>query len=126
MAALTVLVADDSRVIRALVTRLLTLAGCIAVTAKDGFDVLGKVVEVKPDLIFLDIVMPRLNGYDACALIKNNQELTSSPVILLSSKDGLFDKAKGRVVGCDGYLTKPFSSKEFIQIIENSIGEQVV
>lgn len=87
------------------------------VTAVDGFDALAKIVDANPDIIFVDIMMPRLDGYQTCALIKNNADFASKPVIMLSSKDGLFDKARGRIVGSDEYLTKPFSKEELFEAI---------
>ena len=97
---------------------LLQKAGCDVVTAVDGFDALSKIVDNNPDIIFVDIMMPRLDGYQTCALIKNNPEYANKPVIMLSSKDGLFDKARGRIVGSDEYLTKPFSKDELFGAIE--------
>ena len=96
-------------------------AGCTVVTAIDGFDALAKIADSKPDIIFVDIMMPRLDGYQTCALIKNNSEFKDTPVIMLSSKDGLFDKAKGRIVGSDQYLTKPFSKNELLEAIQTHV-----
>lgn len=115
---LTVMVVDDSKTIRRTAETLLKKAGCEVITAIDGFDALAKIVDGKPDIIFIDIMMPRLDGYQACALIKNNAQFRSTPVIMLSSKDGLFDRAKGRIVGSDQYLTKPFSKEELLGAIE--------
>lgn len=115
---LTIMIIDDSKTIRRTAETLLEKAGCKVVTATDGFDALAKIADTRPDLIFVDIMMPRLDGYQTCALIKNNSEFKSTPVIMLSSKDGLFDKAKGRIVGSDQYLTKPFSKNELIAAIE--------
>ncbi len=115
---LTIMVIDDSKTIRRTAETLLEKAGCKVVTATDGFDALAKIADTRPDLIFVDIMMPRLDGYQTCALIKNNSEFKSTPVIMLSSKDGLFDKAKGRIVGSDQYLTKPFSKNELLAAIE--------
>lgn len=114
---LTVMVVDDSKTIRRTAETLLKKAGCEVITAIDGFDALAKIVDGKPDIIFVDIMMPRLDGYQACALIKNNAQFKATPVIMLSSKDGLFDKAKGRIVGSDQYLTKPFSKEELLGAI---------
>ena len=114
---LTVMVVDDSKTIRRTAETLLKKAGCEVITAIDGFDALAKIVDGKPDIIFVDIMMPRLDGYQACALIKNNVHYKSAPVIMLSSKDVLFDKAKGRIVGSDQYLTKPFSKEELLGAI---------
>lgn len=115
---LKVMVIDDSKTIRRTAETLLTKAGCEVVTAIDGFDALAKIADSRPHIIFVDIMMPRLDGYQTCALIKNNSEFKSTPVIMLSSKDGLFDKAKGRIVGSDQYLTKPFSKTELLGAIE--------
>ncbi len=115
---LIIMIIDDSRTIRRTAESLLEKAGCKVVTATDGFDALAKIADTRPDLIFVDIMMPRLDGYQTCALIKNNSEFKSTPVIMLSSKDGLFDKAKGRIVGSDQYLTKPFSKNELLAAIE--------
>lgn len=114
---LKVMVIDDSKTIRRTAEILLQKAGCEVVTAIDGFDALAKIVEHNPDIIFVDIMMPRLDGYQTCALIKNNPDYANKPVIMLSSKDGLFDKARGRIVGSDEYLTKPFSKDELFEVI---------
>jgi len=119
--SLTVMVIDDSKTIRRTAETLLNKAGCAVVTATDGFDALAKIADNRPDIIFVDIMMPRLDGYQTCALIKNNSQFKSTPVIMLSSKDGLFDKAKGRIVGSDEYLTKPFSKSELIGAIESQV-----
>jgi len=119
--ALKVMVVDDSNTIRRTAETILTKAGCDVVTAIDGFDSLAKIVDVVPDVIFVDIMMPRLDGYQTCALIKNNNEFKQTPVIMLSSKDGLFDKAKGRIVGADEYLTKPFSKNELFEVLEKIV-----
>lgn len=114
---LKVMVIDDSNTIRKTAETLLSREGCRVVTAQDGFDSLAKIAETEPQVIFVDIMMPRLDGYQTCALIKNNQQFRDTPVIMLSSKDGLFDKAKGRIVGADDYLTKPFSRDELITVL---------
>ncbi len=116
--SLKVMVIDDSKTIRRTAETLLTKAGCEVITATDGFDALAKIADTRPNIIFVDIMMPRLDGYQTCALIKNNSEFKKTPVIMLSSKDGLFDKAKGRIVGSDQYLTKPFSKAELLGAIE--------
>ena len=118
---LKAMVIDDSKTIRRTAETLLKKVGCEVVTALDGFDALAKIADEKPDIIFIDIMMPRLDGYQTCALIKNNKEYKNTPVIMLSSKDGLFDKAKGRIVGSDQYLTKPFSRDELLGAIKNHI-----
>jgi len=114
---LKVMVIDDSKTIRRTAETLLQKVGCEVVTAIDGFDALAKIVDNNPDIIFVDIMMPRLDGYQTCALIKNNPDYANTPVIMLSSKDGLFDKARGRIVGSDEYLTKPFSKDELFDAI---------
>jgi len=113
-----VMVIDDSKTIRKTAETLLKKEGCEVITAVDGFDALAKIADTRPDVIFVDIMMPRLDGYQTCALIKNNSEFKSTPVIMLSSKDGLFDKAKGRIVGSDEYLTKPFGRDELMASID--------
>jgi len=113
-----VMVVDDSNTIRRTVETILNKVGCQVITAIDGYDALAKIAESKPDLIFIDIMMPRLDGYQTCALVKNNPDFRSTPVVMLSSKDGLFDKAKGRIVGSDQYLTKPFSKDELLSVFE--------
>lgn len=115
---LRVMVIDDSNTIRRTAETLLTKAGCEVITATDGFDSLSKIADQTPDVIFVDIMMPRLDGYQTCALIKNNSQFKDTPVIMLSSKDGLFDKAKGRIVGADDYLTKPFSKVQLFEALE--------
>ena len=113
------MVVDDSKTIRRTAETLLQREGFNVITAEDGFEALAKIANQKPDLIFVDIMMPRLDGYQTCALIKNNANFKSTPVIMLSSKDGLFDKAKGRIVGSDQYVTKPFSKVELLEAVEN-------
>ncbi|HBI48405.1 MAG TPA: pilus assembly protein PilG [Moraxellaceae bacterium] len=115
---LKVMIIDDSKTIRRTAETLLAKAGCEVITAVDGFDALAKIADSNPDLIFVDIMMPRLDGYQTCSLIKNNADFAAKPVIMLSSKDGLFDKARGRIVGSDEYLTKPFSKEELFDAIE--------
>lgn len=117
-----VMVIDDSKTIRRTAETLLSKVGCDVVTAVDGFDALAKIADTRPSIIFVDIMMPRLDGYQTCALIKNNSVLKHTPVILLSSKDGLFDRAKGRIVGSDQYLTKPFSKDELLTAIRDHVG----
>ena len=112
-----VMVIDDSKTIRRTAKTLLTKVGCEVITATDGFDALAKIADSKPAIIFVDIMMPRLDGYQTCALIKNNSEFKSTPVVMLSIKDGIFDKAKGRIVGSVRYLTKPFSKDELLGTI---------
>ena len=116
--ALKVMVIDDSKTIRRTAETLLKNVGCEVITAIDGFDALAKIVDHHPHIIFVDIMMPRLDGYQTCALIKNHRAFKSTPVIMLSSKDGLFDKAKGRIVGSDQFLPKPFSRDELLSAIK--------
>ncbi|MET0126363.1 MAG: twitching motility response regulator PilG [Pseudomonas caspiana] len=113
-----VMVIDDSKTIRRTAETLLKKEGTDVVTATDGFEALAKISDHQPHIIFVDIMMPRLDGYQTCALIKNNRAFKSTPVIMLSSKDGLFDKAKGRIVGSDQFLTKPFSKEELLSAIK--------
>ena len=116
-----VLVIDDSKTIRRSAETLLSKAGYDVITATDGFDALAKIADSRPEIIFVDIMMPRLDGYQTCALIKNNSEFKATPVVMLSSKDGLFDRAKGRIVGSDRYITKPFSKDELVGTIESLV-----
>jgi twitching motility two-component system response regulator PilG len=118
-AGLRVMVIDDSKTIRRTAESLLKKVGCEVATVNDGFEALSAVVEFRPDLIFMDVMMPRLDGYQACALIKHNVSFRRVPIIMLSSKDGLFDKAKGRVVGSEEYLTKPFTRDELLDAIKS-------
>ncbi len=113
-----VLVIDDSNTIRRSAEIFLKQGGYHVVLAEDGFDALSKVNDHAPDLIFCDILMPRLDGYQTCAIIKRNARFASVPVIMLSSKDGLFDKARGRMVGSQDYLTKPFTKDQLLQAVE--------
>ena len=113
-----IMVIDDSQTIRKTAETLLVKEGYAVITAADGFEALAKVADHEPDLIFIDIMMPRLDGYQACALIKNNARYARTPVIMLSSKDGLFDKARGRMVGSEAYLTKPFTKDQLLQAVE--------
>ena len=114
LAGLKVLVIDDSKTIRRTAETLLSKEGCEVYTAVDGFDALSKIADHQPDIVFVDIMMPRLDGYQTCSLIKHNKVFRSIPVIMLSSKDGLFDRARGRIVGSEHYLTKPFSVGELL------------
>lgn len=116
-AALCVLVVDDSATIRRSAETMLSNEGCRVVTAENGFEALSMVTRHHPDLIFVDIMMPRLDGYQTTAIIKNNAQFRDTPVIMLTSKDGLFDKARGRVVGSDLYLTKPFTREELLAAV---------
>ncbi len=118
---LKILVVDDSKTIRRTAETLLSKEGCQVFTAIDGFDALSKIADHQPDLIFVDIMMPRLDGYETCSLIKHNKVFKDTPVIMLSSKDGLFDRARGRIVGSEQYLTKPFTKDELLGAISNQI-----
>jgi twitching motility two-component system response regulator PilG len=111
------MVIDDSKTIRRTAETLLKKAGCEVLTATDGFEALSIIADNHPDLIFVDIMMPRLDGYQTCALIKHNELYREIPVIMLSSKDGLFDRARGRIVGSEQYLTKPFTRDELLGAI---------
>ena len=112
-----VMVIDDSNTIRRSAEIFLVQAGCQVLLAEDGFDALSKIADHQPDIIFCDIMMPRLDGYQTCALIKKNARFRATPVIMLSSKDGLFDRARGRMVGSDQYLTKPFTKDSLLQAV---------
>lgn len=113
-----VLVIDDSNTIRRSAEIFLKQGGHEVVLAEDGFDALAKLSDYKPDLVFCDILMPRLDGYQTCAIIKRNPAFAAVPVIMLSSKDGLFDKARGRMVGSQDYLTKPFTKDQLLQAVQ--------
>ena len=121
LSGLKILVVDDSKTIRRTAETLLSKEGCQVFTAIDGFDALSKIADHQPDLIFVDIMMPRLDGYETCSLIKHNKTYRETPVIMLSSKDGLFDRARGRIVGSEQYLTKPFTKDELLGAISNQI-----
>ena len=124
LTGLKVMVIDDSKTIRRTAETLLKKEGCDVVTATDGFEALAKISDQQPNIIFVDIMMPRLDGYQTCALIKNNQMFKSTPVIMLSSKDGLFDKARGRIVGSEQYLTKPFTREELLGAIRRHVSQK--
>jgi twitching motility two-component system response regulator PilG len=119
---LKVMVIDDSKTIRRTAETLLKREGFAVVTATDGYESLAMIADERPDIIFVDIMMPRLDGYQTCALIKNNREFRDIPVIMLSSKDGLFDKARGRIVGSEQYLTKPFTREDLLGAIRRYVG----
>jgi twitching motility two-component system response regulator PilG len=120
-----VMVIDDSNTIRRSAEIFLAQSGCQVILAEDGFDALSKIADHRPDLIFCDIMMPRLDGYQTCALIKKNPRLSSTPVIMLSSKDGLFDRARGRMVGSDEYLTKPFTKTTLLEAVAHHMPQKV-
>ena len=113
-----VLVIDDSNTIRRSAEIFLKQGGHEVLLAEDGYDALSKVNDHKPQLIFCDILMPRLDGYQTCAIIKRNANFTHVPVVMLSSKDGVFDKARGRMVGSEDYLTKPFTKEQLLQAVQ--------
>jgi twitching motility two-component system response regulator PilG len=115
--SIKVLVIDDSNTIRRSAEMFLRQAGFEVILAEDGFDALAKISDHQPRVIFVDIMMPRLDGYQTCALIKQNPKLKATPVIMLSSKDGVFDRARGRLAGSDRYLTKPFTKEALIDTV---------
>lgn len=118
LSGVRVMVVDDSNTIRRSAEIFLMQAGCQVILAENGFDALAKIADHQPDLIFVDIMMPRLDGYQTCSLIKRNGKHKSTPVIMLSSKDSLFDRARGRMVGSDEYLTKPFSKESLLKAVQ--------
>ncbi len=120
-----VMVIDDSNTIRRSAEIFLVQAGCQVVLAEDGFDALAKIADHHPDIVFCDIMMPRLDGYQTCALIKKNPRFGVTPVIMLSSKDGLFDRARGRMVGSDEYLTKPFTKDSLLKAVAAHVPQRV-
>lgn len=122
LTGLRVMVIDDSNTIRRSAEIFLGQAGCEVVLAEDGFDALAKIADHHPDVIFMDIMMPRLDGYQTCALIKRNARFSATPVIMLSSKDGLFDRARGRMAGSDEYLTKPFTKDSLLKTVAQHAG----
>jgi twitching motility two-component system response regulator PilG len=116
-----ILVIDDSNTIRRSAEMYLREAGFDVILAEDGFDALAKISDHQPRVIFVDIMMPRLDGYQTCALIKQNPHLKATPVIMLSSKDGVFDRARGRLAGSDRYLTKPFTREALIETVQEYV-----
>jgi twitching motility two-component system response regulator PilG len=114
-----VMVIDDSNTIRRSAEIFLNQAGCEVILAQDGFEALAKITDHQPDVVFVDIMMPRLDGYQTCSLIKRNARYRTTPVIMLSSKDGLFDRARGRMVGSDEYLTKPFTKDTLLKAVRD-------
>ncbi len=119
-----VMVIDDSNTIRRSAEIFLMQAGCQVILAENGFDALAKIADHHPDLIFVDIMMPRLDGYQTCSLIKKSGKHRSTPVIMLSSKDSLFDRARGRMVGSDEYLTKPFTKESLLRAVEQHLAQR--
>ena len=120
---LKILVIDDSKTIRRTAETLLAKEGCEVFTAVDGFDALSKIADHRPHIILVHIMMPRLDGYQTCSLIKHNKVFKDTPVIMLSSKDGLFDRARGRLVGSEQYLTKPFTKDELLGAIQSHVAK---
>ena len=119
LAGIKIMVIDDSNTIRRSAEIFLGKAGAQVFLAEDGFDALAKIADHRPDLIFCDILMPRLHGYQTCAMIKKSARFGDTPVVMLSSKDGLFDRARGRLVGCDRYLTKPFTKDSLLRTVSD-------
>jgi len=125
LSGVKVMVIDDSNTIRRSAEIFLAQAGCTVILAEDGFDALAKISDHLPDVVFCDILMPRLDGYQTCALIKKNARFSDTPVVMLSSKDGLFDRARGRMVGSDEYLTKPFTREALLQTVGAHAPERI-
>lgn len=119
-----VLVVDDSNTIRRSAEIFLKQGGYEVLLAEDGFDALSKINDFKPDMVFCDILMPKLDGYQTCAIVKRNDAFASTPVVMLSSKDGVFDKARGRMVGCEDYLTKPFTKDQLLETVGRFVTER--
>jgi len=117
LAGVKVMVIDDSNTIRRSAEIFLLQAGATVILAEDGFDALAKIADYLPEVVFVDIMMPRLDGYQTCALIKKNPRFAATPVVMLSSKDGLFDRARGRMVGSNEYLTKPFTKDSLLKTV---------
>lgn len=118
LAGVKVMVIDDSNTIRRSAEIFLLQAGATVILAEDGFDALAKIADYQPEVVFVDIMMPRLDGYQTCALIKKNPRFSATPVVMLSSKDGLFDRARGRMVGSNEYLTKPFTKESLLKTVD--------
>jgi twitching motility two-component system response regulator PilG len=115
------MIVDDSNTIRRTAEALLKKAGYDVCTAADGFEAMSVITDNRPDIIFVDIMMPRLDGYQTCQLIKNNRQYRTTPVIMLSSKDGLFDRARGRIAGSQDHINKPFTQEELIDVIQRYV-----
>lgn len=124
LSGIKVMVIDDSKTIRKTAATLLEHTGCSVVTAEDGFDALSRIVREKPDLIFIDVMMPKLDGYETCSIIRSNSEYARTPIVMLSSKSSFCDRARGDVVGANAYLTKPFSRDELLDAIGKFTGQQ--
>lgn len=121
MSAVKVMVIDDSNTIRKSTEAILSKEGYEVLTASDGFEAMSMITDNHPDIIFVDIMMPRLDGYQTCSLIKNNRQFKDTPVVMLSSKDGLFDRARGRIAGSDQHINKPFSREDLIGAIHEHV-----
>ncbi len=124
LSGIKVMVIDDSKTIRKTAVTLLEKTGCTVVTAEDGFEALSRIVREKPDMIFIDVMMPRLDGYETCSIIRSNSEYSETPIVMLSSKSSFCDKARGDVVGANAYLTKPFSRDELLDAITKFTGQE--
>jgi twitching motility two-component system response regulator PilG len=124
LAGVKVMVIDDSNTIRRSAEIFLVQAGCRVILAEDGFDALAKIADHHPDVVFVDIMMPRLDGYQTCALIKKNPRFAATPVVMLSSRDGLFDRARGRMVGSNQYLTKPFTKESLLRAVSRHVARR--
>jgi twitching motility two-component system response regulator PilG len=122
--AIKVMVIDDSNTIRRTTEALLQKAGYAVYTAADGFEAMSMIADHRPDIIFVDIMMPRLDGYQTCSLIKNNRQFRNTPVIMLSSKDGLFDRARGRIAGSEEHVNKPFTQQDLIAVINKHVRKE--
>lgn len=119
--AIKVLIVDDSGTIRKAAVAILSKEGFTVATAEDGFSAFSKIVDFKPNIIFLDIMMPRLDGYQVCSVIKSNPQFKNTPVLMLSSKDSVFDKARGKIAGSEYFMTKPFSRDELLDAIRKHV-----
>lgn len=119
--AIKVMVIDDSLTIRRTAETLLAGEGYTVITAEDGFEALAKIIDHRPAIIFLDVMMPRLDGYQTCAIIKSNRLFRETPIIMLSSKDSIFDKARGRLAGSEQFVTKPFTKEDLLQAIQQHV-----
>jgi twitching motility two-component system response regulator PilG len=121
LVGIKVMIIDDSNTIRRTAEALLKKAGYEVLTAADGFEAMSIITDNRPDIIFVDIMMPRLDGYQTCRLIKNNKQCKATPVIMLSSKDGLFDRARGRIAGSQEHVNKPFTQEDLINVINRYV-----
>ena len=115
------MIIDDSLTIRRTAEALLSREGYTVITAEDGFEALAKIIDHRPDIIFLDVMMPRLDGYQTCSIIKNNRLFQETPIVMLSSKDSIFDKARGRLAGSEQFVTKPFTKEDLLQAIQRYV-----